>query len=131
MEIGNRGDGPRPGRLLRWLALAHAAVGVAFYRAELRSIARGGVLSAVPYRGSKATAFWFLVPSSPVWIAGRLVEAAEEAGDREALRTAHRVGAVSALAAIVCMPVSGFWGWLVISLYGLRKTRRDPWPKAS
>jgi hypothetical protein len=111
------------GRLLQGLALAHTAVGAAFYRNELRSIARDGVVAAVPNRGEKATAFWFLIPSPLVWIAGRLLGAAEEAGDVSAQRTAHRVGAVSAFAAIVCMPVSGFWAWLIISLRGLRKLR--------
>lgn len=124
MGSGRRRDGPESGRLLQWLAFVHAAVGAAFYRDELRAIARDGVIAAVPNRGGKATAFWFLIPSPPVWIAGRLLQVAEDAGDLEAQRTAHRVGAVSALAAIVCMPVSGFWGWLVISLRGLRRVRR-------
>jgi hypothetical protein len=123
MGIGEQRDKPGSGRLLQWLALAHTAVGVGFYRRELRSIGRDGVLAAVPNRGAKATAFWFLVPSPLVWIAGQLVSAAEEAGDEKALRSAHRAGAVSAAAAIVCMPISGFWGWLIISLRGLRRAR--------
>jgi hypothetical protein len=120
---GKQRDVPEAGRLLQGLAFAHAAVGAAFYRSELRSIARDGVVAAVPNRGGKATAFWFLIPSPLVWIAGRLLSAAEEAGDVSAQRTAHHVGAASALAAIACMPVSGFWGWLIISLRGLRKLR--------
>ena len=123
MVEDKRRDGPGAGRLLQGLALAHTVVGAAFYRNELRSIARDGVVAAVPNRGGKATAFWFLIPSPLVWIAGRLLDAAEEVGDVSAQRTAHRVGAVSAFAAIVCMPVSGFWGWLIISLRGLRKLR--------
>jgi hypothetical protein len=109
--------------LLRWLAIAHAAVGAAFYRRELGSIARDGVVAAVPYRGPKATAFWFLVPSPLLWMAARLLSDAEESGDAEALRAVHRVGLVSALICIVCMPISGFWGWLILSLRGLRQAR--------
>jgi hypothetical protein len=124
MGIDDRRDIPHSGRLLQWLALAHTAVGVGLYRRELRLIGRDGVLAAVPNRGAKATAFWFLVPSPLVWIAGQLVSAAEEAGDQKALRKAHRVGAVSAAAAIVCMPFSGFWGWLIISLRGLQRVQR-------
>lgn len=123
MTQGKRRDVPEAGRLLQGLALAHTAVGVVFYRSELRSIARDGVLAAVPNRGGKATAFWFLIPSPLVWVAGRLLGAAEESGDVSAQRSAHRVGALSALAAIVCMPVSGFWGWLIISLRGLHRLR--------
>ncbi len=112
------------GRALEWLAIAHAAVGGVLYRRELRAIVRDGVLAAVPYRGAKATAFWFLMPSPPVWMAGRLLRAAEAAGDARAMRAAHRVGAASALAAIACVPLSGFWGWLLISLSGIRRARR-------
>jgi hypothetical protein len=123
MDADTRFELPNSGRLLQLVAFVHAAVGFAFYHAELRSIARDGVVAAVPYRGPKSTAFWFLVPSPPLWIAGRLLSTAEEAGDADALRTASGVGLVSALVAIVCMPVSGFWAWLVISLRGLRKAR--------
>jgi hypothetical protein len=115
---------PGTGRLLRWLSLAHAVVGAAFYRRELAAIARDGVVAAVPYRGPKATAFWFLIPSPLLWMAARLIGEAEESGDADALRTVHRVGLASALVCVVCMPVSGFWGWLVLSLRGLREARR-------
>ncbi len=120
MDPNEPPDMPGSGRLLQLLAVAHTAVGAVFYRKEIRAIARDGVIAAVPNRGAKATAFWFLVPSPLVWIAGRLVRSAEGTGDVRALRTAHRVGAASALAAIICMPVSGFWAWLIISLRGLR-----------
>jgi hypothetical protein len=124
MDSDKRRSGPGDGRLLETIGLLHAAVGAAYYRADLRAIGRDGVLAAVPYRGEKATAFWFLVPSPLTWIAGRLLTSAERAGDVEAQRTAHRVGAVSALAAVTLMPISGFWGWLAISLRGLRRLRR-------
>jgi hypothetical protein len=107
---------PGTGGLLRWLALAHAAVGAVFYRRELGSIVRAGVVAAVPYRGPKATAFWFLVPSPLLWMAARLVSGAEESGDAEALRSVHRLGLASSLVCVVCMPISGFWGWVVLSL---------------
>jgi hypothetical protein len=111
------------GRLLRVLAVAHAAVGLAFFRAEIRSIAGDGVLAAVPHRGPRATAFWFLVPSPLVWVIGRLVSRAEEAGDWEAVRRAHGASLASASLAAACMPVSGFWGWLAISARGLWRAR--------
>jgi hypothetical protein len=102
MSARERADMPGSGRLLQGLALVHAAVGAVFYRKELGAIKRDGIVAGVPNRGPKSTAFWFLVPSPVVWIAGHLVGAAEEAGDERALRTAHRVGAISALTAIVC-----------------------------
>jgi hypothetical protein len=110
------------GDLLRLLALTHTIVGLGFYRAELRSIGSSRIFASVPYRGPRATAFWFLVPSPLLWIIGSLVGDAERAGRWEAVRAAHRVGIVSAAVAIVCMPISGFWGWLAISARGLRRS---------
>jgi hypothetical protein len=115
---------PSNGRLLQLVAVAHAAVGAAFYREELQAIGRDGVAGAVPYRGPKATAFWFLVPSPLLWILGRLLSKAEDAGDAKALRSASRLGLASALLAVLCLPVSGFWAWVIISLRGLRDARR-------
>ncbi len=115
---------PRNGRLLQVVALAHTAVGAVFYRQELRQVAADGVVNSVPYRGPKATAFWFLVPSPLLWILGRLLSDAEEAADAEALRNASRVGLASSVLAVLCMPVSGFWAWIAISLRGLRDARQ-------
>lgn len=117
---------PANGILLRLLALGHAVVGTTVYRKELRSIARDGVVAGVPYRGPKATAFWFLMPTPLMWLIGRLVSGAEESGDAATLRSVHRVSMASAAVAILCMPLSGFWGWLAISTRGLLDARRAP-----
>ncbi len=115
---------PGTGHLLQLIAGAHAAVGSALYRKELREIGRKGVLGAVPYRGPRATAFWFLFPSPLLWMLGRLVGRAEAAGDAEVLRSVSRFGVLCAPIAIACLPLSGFWGWLAVSLRGLREARR-------
>jgi Family of unknown function (DUF6463) len=115
---------PGNGHLLQLVALAHTAVGAVFYRDELRAIGRDGVAGAVPNRGPKATAFWFLVPSPLLWILGRLLHRAEDAGDVEAVRSASQIGLASALIAVICLPISGFWAWVAISLRGLRDARR-------
>ncbi len=111
------------GDLLRLLALVHTIVGFGFYRVELRALRKSRIFASVPYRGPRATAFWFLVPSPLMWIIGSLVRDAEHAGREDAVRAAHRVGLMSAVLAIVCMPVSGFWGWLAISMRGLGRSR--------
>ena len=115
---------PGNGRLLQMVGLAHSLVGATIYRDELRMIGRDGVAAAIPYRGPKATAFWFLLPSALIWIIGQLLNAAEEAGDARAVRSASRLGLASAIVATICIPVSGFWAWLFISLRGLREARR-------
>jgi len=119
------------GELLRALAVGHALVGVLVYRKELREIGTAGVVAAVPYRGPRATAFWFLVPSALTWIIGGLTRRAERAGDAEALRDASRASALVATVAIICVPVSGFWAWLAISLRGLQLARRLAGPSAT
>jgi hypothetical protein len=124
MRLGRRSARISNGRLLQALAFGHVLVGVAVYRRELRQIAREGVVGAVPYKGSKATAFWFLAPSPLLWSEARLLQRAEQQGDRQALRGASRVGLASALIAATCVPVSGFWVWAAISLRGLRVARR-------
>ena len=124
VSTGRRSRLPSNGRLLQLVALAHTVVGAAFYRDELLAIGHDGVAGAVPYRGPNATAFWILVPSPLLWILGRLLNRAEEAGDKEALRSASRLGLASALLACLCLPISGFWAWVAISLRGLRDARR-------
>jgi hypothetical protein len=115
---------PGNGRLLQLVALAHAAVGSAVYREELQAIGEDGIAGAIPYRGPKATAFWFFLPSPLLWVLGGLMRRAEGAGDGRALREASRVSLASAIVAVICLPVSGFWAWLGISLRGLRDARR-------
>jgi hypothetical protein len=115
---------PGNGRLLQLVGAGHALVGAVVYRGELKEIGRDRVLAAIPYRGPKATAFWFMVPSALIWIIGGLVNRAERADDAEALREAHRVSLASAILATICVPVSGFWAWIAISLRGLHDARR-------
>ena len=111
------------GRLLRLLALAHALVGVLVYRGELVEIAREGVVATVPYKGARASAFWFMMSSPLLWILAGLLHRAERAGDAQALRATSRASLASAVVAVACLPFSGFWGWLAISLRGLRDAR--------
>jgi hypothetical protein len=115
---------PGTGRLLQLIACGHVGVGSALYRRELREIGQEGILGAVPYRGPRATAFWFLVPSPLLWMLGRLLGRAEAAGDAEMLRSVSLLGVLCAPIAIACVPLSGFWGWLAVSLRGLREARR-------
>lgn len=115
---------PGTGRLLQAIGFGHLAVGAALYREELGEIGRAGVLGAVPYRGPRATAFWFLAPAPLLWMLGRLTSRAEAAGDARALRSVSRFGVLCAPIAIACVPFSGFWGWLAVSLRGLREARR-------
>jgi hypothetical protein len=115
---------PANGDLLGALALAHAVVGTLFYRRELVRMGRGGVLGAGSFRGPDAPAFWFFVNSPLLLIVARLTRRAERSGDAAALREAGALSLAAATLGVICLPVSGFWGWLAISLRGLRDARR-------
>lgn len=115
---------PGNGRLLQLVGAGHTLIGAAVYREELKAIGRDRVLAAVPYKGPKATAFWFMVPSALIWIIGGLVNRAERTGDAKALREAHGVSLVSSVLATACVPISGFWAWIAISLRGLHAASR-------
>ncbi len=112
------------GRLLQLTAAGHAAVGIRLYRHELRSLARDGVVAAVPYRGPQATAFWFLMSAPTWWLVGRLLSACEEANDESAQRVARRVALATGAVGVTCTPVSGFWGLLLIALRGWHMAQR-------
>ena len=125
MEFDRRRRAIGNGAALRLLAVGHAVTGAVLYRNALRSIARDGVVGTVPYRGPKATAFWFIMPSATTWLVGRLVSRAEEAQDEEALRAAGRIGVVTAAVGTACMPVSGFPLLFLVALRSLRQTRKS------
>jgi hypothetical protein len=112
------------GILLRALAAVHALVGLIVFRRELGVQRRRGFLGRVPIRGSRATPFWFLLASPLVWVIGGLIGEAEEREDWPALRRAHEQSLAAAVLCCLCLPVSGFWGWLLISWRGLRHARQ-------
>lgn len=115
---------PTTGRCLQLLALGHAAVGAVAYRRELRQIGRRGLLGSVGFRGDRSSAFWFLMPSPLLWGLGRLMHRAELAGDADAVRAASRTGLATAIVGAACMPVSGFWLLIGLTLRGLREAAR-------
>lgn len=115
---------PSSGRLYQAVALGHVAVGAAIHRRGLGEIRRAGAIGAVPLRGERATAFWFLAPAPLLWGLGAGMRRAEARGDIEAVRAGCRLGAAAGAAGAICMPVSGFWALLAVSLRGLWRARR-------
>jgi Family of unknown function (DUF6463) len=95
------------GRALQVVAVGHAVIGVQQYRDVLADAARdvrergpGGVVGAVPERGDRATAFWFLAAAPALWTVGRTVTP----GDRAAGGVLTALG----VAGSVLTPTSGF-----------------------
>jgi Family of unknown function (DUF6463) len=124
MTIASHRGLPDDGRLLQVLAVIHTVVGSFIYRPELRDIAARRFVGAAGYRGGRASAFWFLVPSPLLWIIGDLLHRAERDGDIAARRRSNSIGLGAAVAATMALPRSGFWGWIVISVRGLIRARQ-------
>lgn len=97
---------PSPGRWLRALTLAHAALGAAVYRHELRAIAAEGLFGTVPYRSDRAAALRFIGSAFPGWLVGRFVDTAIETGDYRSAQLAGVLGTLAGVGGAVLMPHS-------------------------
>lgn len=111
----------RAGRLLQVVALGHGAIGAWLYRDVVAGAARDvrtrgprALAGAVPDRGDRATAFWFLVASPLLWTLGRSLGP----GDR----LAGGVLAATGVAGSVLMPAGG---WPAVALIGIWNARRS------
>jgi hypothetical protein len=112
-----------PGRWLRALTLAHAGVGIAVYRRELRGIAADGFFGAVPYRSERAAALWFIGSAFPGWLVGHLVDIAATAGDRRSVRLAGLLGMGAGLGGGILMPKSPLWAQAIVYARIVRDSR--------
>lgn len=113
-----------PGWWLQVIGLAHAAVGLVLHREPLAEIVRAKVIGAVPERGDRATAFWFLILAPTCWTAGRLLRSAELAGDLPAQRQAGAVLTAVGVAGVAVMPASPFWSLIAVGAGAVRRGRR-------
>jgi len=112
-----------PGRWLRVLTLAHAGVGIAVYRRELRGIAADGFFGAVPYRSERAAALWFIGTAFPGWMVGRLIDIAAAAGDQRSVRLAGLLGLSAGLGGGILMPKSPLWIQAIVCARIVRDSR--------
>lgn len=113
-------------RLLVWIALGHALLGVALFREPLAAMAREGLVNTIGAFGDfdREAAFWFLVFSAMLLLWGQLAAHAVQRGDARALALVGwnmlGVGAVGCLV----MPISGFWSVVALAPLVLRGARR-------
>jgi hypothetical protein len=112
-----------PGRWLRSLALAHAGIGIAVYRRDLRGIAADGFFGAVPYRSERAAALWFIGSAFPGWLVGHLVDVAATAGDRRSVQLAGLLGLSAGVGGGILMPKSALWMQAVVCARIVRDSR--------
>lgn len=112
------------------LALGHTAWGVTAYGDQLAGIVSelpgsvgDGIFDKAHSRDERAAAFWFLFVGPMLGLFGRTYGAAEEAGDRAAMRAAGR--SVIAICATGCVttPRSGFPAGLALGIWLTRRAR--------
>jgi len=96
-------------------------VGLVLYREPLAGIVRHKLVGTIPDHGERATAFWFLTNAPVLWMSGRLLRAAEDAGDLRAQRVAGGVLIGTGLAGAAAMPVSPFAALVVIGVAAIRR----------
>lgn len=96
-------------------------MGVILYHAPLAEIVRHKVLGTVPDHGERATAFWFLTNAPVLWMSGRLLRAAEDAGDLRAQRAAGAVLIGTGLTGAAAMPMSPFAALVAIGVAAVRR----------
>jgi hypothetical protein len=109
---------------LRALTLAHAGIGIAVYRRELRGIAADGFLGAVPYRSERAAALWFIGSAFPGWLVGHLVDVAATAGDRRSVQLAGLLGLIAGLGGGILMPKSPLWAQAIVCAHIVHDSRQ-------
>ncbi|MBW1597059.1 DUF6463 family protein [Streptomyces sp. JJ38] len=110
-----------PGRWLQIIGVAHTAIGIPLYGAELRGIVRDGIVDTVPDHGERAAAFWYLTAGPGMWLAGRLLRSAERSDDVAAQRVAGGFVAATGAAGALLMPRSGFWALAAVGATAFRR----------
>jgi Family of unknown function (DUF6463) len=122
---------PSPRAAINALAVGHTLWGLAAYRDQLPGMVRelpgsvgDGIFDKRHSRDERAAAFWFFFAGPMLAVAGRLYAAAEEAGDREAMRDAGLGVTAIAATGLVAIPASGFPAGMALGLWLLRRARR-------
>ena len=121
------------GRLLWLIALGHALVGIALFRAPLAAMFRDGLVNSIDPRvlgdaaeayGGRSTAFWFLLFSPALFMLGQIANRAVARGDAGVLRIIGWHLLALGVVGVIIMPVSGFWTLIAVSPFLLNAARR-------
>jgi len=110
-----------PGWWVQFTGIGHGIFTAVIFKDELAEIGRAGFIDAVPMKGHRATAFWFLFATPAMWVSGTLLRSAERSGDLKAQRAAGSVIATTGVIGAAAMPVSGFWLLVFTGLAALRR----------
>lgn len=124
----SQGRSVTPRGALNALAIGHTMWGVRAYHdqladliSELPGSVGDGIFDKKHSRDARASAFWFLFVGPMLMLFARMYEAAEIAGDREAMRAAGWGVTVISVGGFAAIPRSGFPGGIAIGLWLLRR----------
>jgi hypothetical protein len=116
---------------LNALAAGHTVWGAIAYRDQLAGIVRDlpgsvgdGIFDKDHSRDARAAAYWFLFVGPLLAVLARLWESAEQAGDRQAMRTTGRTVTAVSVAGLATIPRSGFPGGIAVGLWLMRRAGR-------
>jgi uncharacterized membrane protein len=110
------------------IGMGHVVAALVIFPQGLADIVRAGVLDtiAVASPPERQAAFWFILFTPVLALAGQVASQAVARDDRRLLATlAWYLTGIAALGALV-MPVSGFWAVLAVGLVMLRTAHRRP-----
>ncbi len=121
-----------PGNAIKVIGFGHVAWGLIAYRKPLRELLDSGPLDSVGdgvfsrehSEDGRAAGFWFLLAAPLIVLCGHLIGAAEQAGDRRALRASGRTVFGIGVVGTAMIPRSGFLAVFPIGYWLLRRNRR-------
>ena len=109
-------------RLIVGVAALHIGLGLAL-ETPLRDIADAGVVDSIDGHAERESAFWYLVAGVSLLALGELARWVVRETGRVPARLGYWLIGIG-VAAIVLMPVSGFWLVAALGALALRASRR-------
>lgn len=97
------------------LGVAHAIFGLGRFRQPLAQAMAGGFIGQFAATPERRTAFWFMIFTLPMMLAGQVVVHAGGTGDLALLRLVGWYLLAIAVIGIAAFPKSPFWGALLLA----------------
>jgi hypothetical protein len=97
------------------LAIAHCLFGLSRFRQPLQQAVSAGFIGQFAATPERRTAFWFMLFTLPMMLAGQVAAHAAHSGDLALLRLIGWYLLAIALIGVAAFPKSPFWGALLLA----------------